>query len=56
MHFHGGGWVLDGFDTHERFIWELANGAHAAIVYVDYTRSPEAKYPIALEEAYITTK
>ncbi len=56
MHFHGGGWVLGGFDTHERFIRELANGAHAAIVYVDYTRSPEAKYPTAIEEAYAATK
>jgi acetyl esterase len=56
MHFHGGGWVLGGFDTHERFIRELANGAHAAVVYVDYTRSPEAKYPTAIEEAYAATK
>ena len=56
MYFHGGGWVLGGFDTHERLVRELANGAHAAMVFVDYTRSPEAKYPIALEEAYAATK
>ncbi len=56
MYFHGGGWVLGGFDTHERLVSELSNGAHAAMVFVDYTRSPEAKYPVALEEAYTATK
>src|ERR671910_2879293 len=53
---HGGGWVLGGFDTHERLVRELANKANVAIVFVNYTRSPEAKYPIAIEEAYAATK
>jgi len=53
---HGGGWVLGGFDTHERLLREIANGAHAAVVFVNYTRSPEAKYPTPLEEAYLATK
>jgi acetyl esterase/lipase len=44
MYFHGGGWVIGGFDTHERLVRELANGAHAAVVFVNYTSSPEAKY------------
>jgi acetyl esterase len=56
MYFHGGGWVLGGFDTHERLLRELANGADAAIVFVNYTLSPEAKYPQSLEEAYAATK
>ena len=56
MYFHGGGWVLGGFDTHERLLRELANGSHAAIVFVNYTLSPEAKYPQSLEEAYAATK
>ena len=56
VYFHGGGWVLGGFDTHERLLRELASGAHVAIVFVNYTRSPEAKYPIPLEEAYSATK
>jgi acetyl esterase len=56
MYFHGGGWVLGGFDTHERLIKELANAANVSIVYVNYTLSPEAKYPQALEEAYAATK
>ncbi len=56
MYFHGGGWVLGGFDTHERLLREIANGSQAAVVFVNYTRSPEAKYPIPLEEAYAATK
>lgn len=56
MYFHGGGWVLGGFDTHERLIKELVNAANVTVVYVNYTLSPEAKYPQALEEAYAATK
>ena len=56
MHFHGGGWVLGGFDTHERLVRELANKANAVIVFVNYTPSPEAKYPVAIEQAYAATK
>lgn len=56
MYFHGGGWVLGGFDTHERLIKELANNANVSVVYVNHTPSPEAKYPQALEEAYAATK
>ncbi len=56
MYFHGGGWVLGGFDTHERLVRELANKANVALVFVNYTPSPEAKYPIAVEQAYAATK
>jgi acetyl esterase len=52
MYFHGGGWVLGGADTHDRLLRELANGAHAAIVFVNYTLSPEAKYPVPVEQGY----
>ena len=52
MYFHGGGWVLGDRDTHDRVIREIAVGAQAAVVFVDYDRSPEARYPIAIEQAY----
>jgi acetyl esterase len=55
MYFHGGGWVLGDFDTHDRLVRELANKANAAIFLVGYTRSPEAKYPVAIEEDYAAT-
>ena len=34
----------------------LANGSNSAVVFVDYTRSPEVRYPHANEEAYAATK
>lgn len=52
MYYHGGGWVLGGFDTHERLVRELANKANSAVVFVDYTPSPEAQYPVTLGEGY----
>jgi acetyl esterase len=56
MYFHGGGWVLGGSDTHDRLVRELANKANGAIVFVNYTPSPEARYPVPLVEAYSATK
>lgn len=56
MYFHGGGWVLGGADTHDRLIRELSNGMDAALVFVNYTPSPEAKYPLPIEQAYAATK
>jgi acetyl esterase len=56
VYMHGGGWILGDKETHDRLVRELANGARAAIVFVDYTRSPEAKYPVAIEQAYATLK
>ena len=51
-----GGWVLGGFDTHERLVRELANKANVVVIFVNYTLSPEAKYPVALEGTYAATK
>ncbi|WP_292388575.1 alpha/beta hydrolase, partial [Methanosarcina sp. UBA5] len=56
MYFHGGGWVLGDKDTHDRLVREIANGANAAVVFVNFTPSPEAKYPTPIEEAYAATK
>lgn len=52
LYFHGGGWVMGGPDTHDHLIRELAAAAHAAIVFVDYDRAPEARYPTQNEQAY----
>ncbi|WP_133646149.1 alpha/beta hydrolase [Paraburkholderia flava] len=55
IYFHGGGWVLGDKNTHDRLVREIANGAHAAVIFVDYDRSPEAKYPVPIEQAYAAT-
>lgn len=53
---HGGGWVFGNYHTHDRLLRELAVGAEAAVVFTNYSRSPEAKYPTALEECYAVLK
>lgn len=56
MFFHGGGWVLGDFPTHERLVRDLAVASGAVAIFVDYARSPEAHYPEALNQAYAATK
>jgi acetyl esterase len=56
MFFHGGGWVLGDFPTHYRFIRDLVVNSGAVAVHAEYTRSPEAKYPMALNECYAAAK
>src|SRR5438105_13373196 len=46
LYMHGGGWVLGNADTHDRLVRELAVGTRAAVVFVEYDRSPEAHYQI----------
>jgi acetyl esterase len=43
-------------ETHDRLLREIANGSEAAVVFVEYSRAPEARYPLAIEEAYAATK
>jgi len=52
VYMHGGGWVLGNADTHDRLVRELAVGTSGAVVFVEYDRSPEAHYPVALEQGY----
>ncbi|MFC6159982.1 alpha/beta hydrolase [Kribbella jiaozuonensis] len=56
LYMHGGGWVLGNAGTHDRLVRELAVGANAAIVFVEYDRSPEAQYPVAIEQGYATAQ
>jgi acetyl esterase/lipase len=56
LYLHGGGWVLGNAVTHDRLVRELAVGANAAVVFVEYDRSPEARYPVAVEQAYATAR
>jgi acetyl esterase/lipase len=56
LYVHGGGWVLGNAGTHDRLVRELATGVNAAIAFVEYDRSPEARYPVAIEQAYATAR
>jgi acetyl esterase/lipase len=56
LYMHGGGWVLGDAGTHDRLVRELAVGVGAAVVFVEYDRSPEAHYPVAIEQGYATAR
>src|SRR3954470_14581403 len=56
LYMHGGGWVLGNAGTHDRLVRELAVGTGAAVAFVEYDRSPEAQYPVALEQGYATAQ
>ena len=56
LYMHGGGWVLGNAGTHDRLVRELSVGTGAAIVFVEYDRSPEAHYPVAIEQGYATAQ
>jgi acetyl esterase/lipase len=52
LYIHGAGWVFGNAHTHDRLVRELAVGANAAVVFPEYSLSPEARYPVAIEENY----
>jgi acetyl esterase len=56
VYMHGGGWVLGNAGTHDRLVRELAVGAGAALLFVEYPNSPEARYPVAIEQGYATAQ
>lgn len=53
---HGGGWVLGDYPTHRRLVRDLVVESGAVAVFPDYTPSPEAKYPVAINEIYAATQ
>ncbi|MHC6199098.1 alpha/beta hydrolase [Elizabethkingia miricola] len=56
MFIHGGGWVLGDYPTHKRLVRDLVVNSGAAAVFVDYTPSPDAHYPVAINQIYAATK
>ena len=50
LYIHGGGWTLFSIDTHDRLMREYAARAGIAVLGIDYSLSPESKFPVALEE------
>ncbi len=52
VYIHGAGWVFGNSHTHDRLIRELTAGTGAAVVFPNYSLSPEARYPTAIEESY----
>jgi acetyl esterase len=56
MFFHGGGWIAGDAGTHDRLVREIAVAVHAAVVFVEFGRAPEVRFPVAVEQAYAATQ
>jgi acetyl esterase len=56
MYFHGGGWILGSKNTHDRLLRDLTTSTQCAFIFVNYTPSPEAQFPVAIEQGYAATK
>ena len=56
IYIHGGGWVLGDYPTHRRLVRDLVVASGAVAVFPDYTPSPEARYPVAINQIYATLK
>lgn len=52
VYYHGGGWILGSPTVFDRLMRDLCSGTGCAIVFVNYTRSPEARFPVAIEQGY----
>ena len=56
MFIHGGGWVLGDYPTHKRMVRDLVVLSGATAVFVNYTPTPDAAYPQAINEIYAAIK
>jgi acetyl esterase/lipase len=56
MFIHGGGWVLGDYPTHKRMVRDLVVLSGFAAVFVNYTPTPDAQYPQAINEIYAATQ
>ena len=56
IYYHGGGWVLGSKNTHDRLLRDLVNRTNAAFVFVNYTPSPEAQFPVPIEQGFAAAK
>jgi acetyl esterase len=56
MLFRGGGWAPRDASTRDRLARELAAGIRVSVVIVEFSRTPESRFPIAIEEAYAATR
>jgi len=53
---HGGGWVLGDYPTHKRMVRDLVVLSGFAGVFVNYTPTPDMKYPTQINEIYSAAK
>lgn len=52
FYIHGAGWVFGNSHTHDKLVRELAVRSNSIVVFPEYSLSPEAQYPTAIEQNY----
>lgn len=52
FYIHGAGWVFGNLHTHDKLVRELGARTNSIIIFPEYSLSPEAKYPVAIEQCY----
>lgn len=52
FYIHGAGWVFGNLHTHDKLVRELGSRTNSVVFFPEYSLSPEAKYPTALEQCY----
>lgn len=52
VYIHGAGWVFGSYHTHEKLVRELAARTGSLLIFPEYIRSPEVRYPVAIEQCY----
>jgi len=56
LYFHGGGWVIGDIETHDTLCRQLAVGSGAVVFSVNYSKSPEQHFPVAVDECIAATR
>ena len=56
VYFHGGGWVLGSHDSDDPFCRDLCVRSGAVVVSVDYRHAPEARFPAAVDDAFVAVQ
>ncbi|MEU6788981.1 alpha/beta hydrolase [Nonomuraea angiospora] len=56
FYIHGAGWVFGSAHTHDRLVRELSVRCGAAVVFPEYDRAPEAKYPTQIQQNYVAAR
>jgi acetyl esterase/lipase len=51
MYFHGGGFIIGGIESYDKFCRKLAVQSQCDVLSVDYRLAPEDKFPAAFEDA-----
>lgn len=56
LYLHGGGYVMGSYNTHSALIGRIARSSNCKVLAINYRKSPENAYPLALQDALDTYK